>query len=463
MPVSLAFVPLAGNQTPFYIGMAQVLREAGIPSCFFCFHERSVDSIRSAGFQCENVFSHAKPAAAYSVDRALDVIDGFGIVNASLLISHARAAYEIRDGALLVRQFAAYLEALHPLVAEAAGGGRQLHLMQELGGFLSVLASFYAARRAGVPTTFAEPSFYRGRVFLTHDSLAAPKPTAAGREPIPEVDAYLRDAITSKQIVIPQKDRAHYRSAWRKVLNARNARRLVEKATDKYVLGYQEEFGHVAGHTARHLRMLVTAQRLRRRYRALPTQPFVYYPLHVPADVALTLRAPEYFDQCALIDYLARTIPATHRLAIKEHPALVGATPHARLADLLRRYDNIQLLRPTINNHDVLAAADLVVTVNSKSGAEALLHGRRVVVLGDAFYRDCEVVRAVDRLSSLPDVMRTSLEHPPPSAAAVGRFFQSVWDSSYPGELYVADPANCRTFVKSVLSALKVEALHGAA
>jgi capsule polysaccharide modification protein KpsS len=207
--------------------------------------------------------------------------------------------------------------------------------------------------------------------------------------------------------------------------------------------------------------MLVTAQRLRRHYQALPADRFVYYPFHVPADVALTLRAAQYFDQCALIDYLARTIPATHRLAIKEHPALVGATPHARLADVLRRYDNIVLLQPTINNHDVLSAADLVVTVNSKSGAEALLHGRRVVVLGDAFYRDCDAVRAVDQPSDLPAVMRESLARPAPSAAAVRRFFQRVWDSSYPGELYATDPDNCRVFATSVLSALNVE-VHGA-
>ena len=461
-PASLAFVPLAANQTPFYVGMARVLREYGIPCHFFSFHERSVETVRSAGFQCESVFAHTQPLDTYSLDRALEVMAEFGIADASLLISHARAAYELRESAPLIRQFAAYLEALYPLVVESAGIGRRLHLVQELGGFLSVLASFYAAGRAGVSTTFAEPSFYRGRVFLTHDSLAAPKPTAALRDPIPEVEAYLRTVVSSKQIVIPQKDSAHYRSAWRKVLNVRNARRLAEKAADKYVLGYQEEFGHVIGHAGRHVRMLVTAQRLRRHYQTLPSNRFVYYPFHVPADVALTLRSPQYFDQCALIDYLARTIPATHRLAIKEHPALVGATPHARLVDLLRRYDNIVLLRPTINNHDVLAAADLVVTVNSKSGAEALLHGRRVVVLGDAFYRDCNVVRAVDQLSALPAVMRESLERPAPSPAAVRQFFQSVWDSSYPGELYATDPHNSRVFAMSILSALNVE-VHGAA
>jgi hypothetical protein len=461
--VTVAFVPLAGNQTPFYIGVAGVLREYGVQCHFLSFHERSVAAVRAAGFPCESVFARARSAAAYSLDAALNVLADFQIADVNLAISHARAAYELRDGSQLVRQFAAYVQALHPLIEQLTAGKTRVHLMQELGGFLSVLAAFYAARRAGVSTTFAEPSFYRGRVFFTHDSLAAPKPGEARREPIPEVEHYLRETLEQKRIVIPSKDAVHYRSAWRKVLSARNGRRLMEKAADKYVFGYQEEFEHVVGHSARHLRMLLTAQRLRRHYRELPARPFVYYPFHVPADVALTLRAPEYFDQCALVDFLSRSVPPTHVLALKEHPALVGATSHARMVDLLRRYDNVVLLRPTINSHDVLAAADLVVTVNSKSGAEALLHGRRVVVLGDAFYRDADVVRAVDRPSQLPSAIRETLAAPAPSAAAVGRFFQSVWDASRPGELYLNDAANYRAFAGSLLAALDLEPVHGAA
>ena len=460
--MSLAFVPLAGNQTRFYLGVAAVLREHGMPCHFFSFHERSLAAVREAGFPCESVFSRTRPVEDYSLDRALAVMNAFDVADVNILVSHARAAYELRDGAYLARQFAAYLDALHPLIVETAGLGRPLHLVQELGGFLSVLAAFFAARRAGVPTTFAEPSFFRGRIFFTHDSLRAPRPPIGSREPGPEVDAYLREVLSQKQIVIPNKDRPHYRSAWRKVISLRNLRRFMEKAADKYVFRYNEEFQHVGGHAGRHVRMLVTAQRLRSRYSELPGRPFVYYPLHVPADVALTLRAPEYFDQPALIDYLARAIPLTHVLAIKEHPALVGATPHSRLVDLLTRYDNIVLLRPTINNHDVLAAADLVVTVNSKSGAEALLHGRRVVVLGDAFYRDSGVVHAVDGISNLSGAIRKVLSGPPPSAHDVRRFFQSVWDGSYPGELYLTEPENCRLFAAALLSALKREPVHGA-
>jgi capsule polysaccharide modification protein KpsS len=184
----------------------------------------------------------------------------------------------------------------------------------------------------------------------------------------------------------------------------------------------------------------------------------VYYPLHVPADFALTIRAPEYLDQCALIDYLCRVVPHTHQVVVKEHPALIGAVPYSRLRDLLERHDNLVLLDPGINNYRVLGKADALVTVNSKSGAEALLLGRPVLVLGDSFYRASALAHRVDALSQLPAALARVLDDSGmPDRAAIEAFFQNVWDSSYPGELYDVSDANVATFSASLIRALSPE------
>ena len=133
-------------------------------------------------------------------------------------------------------------------------------------------------------------------------------PTPA--EPVsPEVRAYLDDTLQQRAIVIPQKDRHQYSAAFKKVANARNSRRLAEKLWDQFALGKHQEFGHNLRHARVHAAMAVSATRLKKLYRPMPETPFVYYPLHVPADMALTLRSPEYLDQVATIDFLLRTIP----------------------------------------------------------------------------------------------------------------------------------------------------------
>jgi len=289
-------------------------------------------------------------------------------------------------------------------------------------------------------------------MFLYRNSFAAPRVTGE----LPEsasaaVQDYLAATLRTQSIVVPLKDSHQYRSATRKVFNLRNAKRLVEKLVDKHVHGKHMEFGHVGHHAATHLRMLRNSAAMRKLYTPLDRLgPFVYYPLHVPGDMALTLRSPEYLDQLALVDYVARNAPPGHRVAIKEHPAMMGAVDADRVAELVRRHDNLAVIPPSTNNYDVLRAAELVVSVNSKSGAEAALLGKRVLVLGDAFYTGSPIVQTVSRLADLPPLLRPG--EPGPGADVVARYFELVWRRSLPGELYVTRPDSVGQFADSLLA-----------
>jgi capsule polysaccharide export protein KpsC/LpsZ len=200
--------------------------------------------------------------------------------------------------------------------------------------------------------------------------------------------------------------------------------------------------------------MAVGATRLKKLYRPMPDRPFVYYPLHVPADMALTLRSPEYLDQVATIDFLLRTLPDTHVLVVKEHPAQIGAVSANRLFELARRFDNFILLPPQTNNYAVLGRADAIVSVNSKSGAEAVLLGKPVVVMGDAFYRSCPLVFPADRLADVPQRLREALASQAFDPAKAAPYFETAWRESFPGELYVDNPQQLDTFAASLLSAI---------
>lgn len=457
---TVALVPLAKNQARFYLGVAKALRNLGVNACFICFHEPSVRMLVAGGFDTFNFFEFLDATAGDPKGSVQDLARRYAIENANRLITHEKITYETRDSRYLLRKLSSYLVAAERLLdVLKARCGIPEGIVQELGGFISVASIFYAARARGWAHVFVEPSFFQGRVFLLRNTFSAPQIAPDAIDIAPEVQAYLERSLRNKQVVIPAKDTGHYRSALRKILSVHNIRRLVEKTAQKYVRLEREEFTHLRTQIQRHARML-TADLLLRRYASPLTdgRRFVYYPLHVWTDVALTLRAPEYLDQYWLLDYLARNVPPTHVVKFKEHPAMVGGLGVRRVRDLLHQHDNLILLHPWINNYEVMRAADAVVTVNSKSGAEALLLGKPVLALGDSFYRSSGLAATVASVAEIPGTLAALIQGPPPAQSRIEQFFEAVWEHSYPGELYVDGSENCQEFAHSVLTFLTADA-----
>jgi Capsule polysaccharide biosynthesis protein len=448
---------LAEYQTRFWIPVAQRLRGAGHEALLLAFDDRSAEMAAAEGVAVVNMYrtglqgglpvDDAKAFAARTAD--------YGLAGTNFLFSHERVTFGIRDAAALRRRFMIYSNAMETALDQLAARGKRAVVVQELGGFLSVIACFYAARKRGVRNWFIEPSFFRGRLYYTPNTFAAPDTMSAPADTVSaEVRTYLDETLSQRAIVIPQKDRHQYSAAFKKIANARNARRLVNKLWDQFALGKHQEFGHNLRHARVHAAMALNATRLRKLYRPMPETPFIYYPLHVPADMALTLRSPEYLDQVATIDFLLRTIPDSHVLVVKEHPAQIGAIPAGRLFELARRFDNFILLPPQTNNYAVLGGSDAVVSVNSKSGAEAVLLGKPVIVMGDAFYRSCPLVFAVDRLRDVPQRLQEALRSPAFDSTKAAPYFETAWRKSFPGELYIDNPEQVDIFSASLLSGI---------
>lgn len=449
---------LAEYQSEFWLLVCRDMISRGCQVMVLAFDDRSADLFAANDIVVSRI----------TMDRGVD-LDGpeldrqfahclnlYGIDNVNMLFSHQRITFRIRDTKVLERTFVQYSHAIEAALDAAGVGKGNAVMLQELGGFLSVIASYYAARRRAVDNWFIEPSFFRGRLSLRANSFAAPKFEAQPAAALtPAVKSYLDETLARQSIVIPEKDRHQYRSVASKVLNFKNLRRLAQKSLDKYVLGKHQDFGHIGVHIRSHLEMIINAVRTRRLYRGLETaEHFIYYPLHVPADMALTLRSPEYLDQVTLVSYLLRTVPRSHKVAIKEHPAQIGAIPYGRLAQLSKTYDNLVILSPTTNNFTVLNRADAVVTVNSKSGAEAMLIGKPAVVLGDAFYDNAPAVTKVSRLADLGAALRAVLDLKNGAPTPAIGYFQNVYDGTVPGELYVSNAANIETFTTSVLDTM---------
>ena len=455
----VVFTTLAFNQTRYFVALCRELEKSGISTSLISFHEDSNQYIKQAGIRCFNVFELGKKheVDATKVDDLFEAImTEYQIDFPKILLSHEKTTFNITNEEALKKRFIKYFRTIDEIIKLLIGEfGTDLIVFQELGGFASLLSTFYIARKLKLNHFFMEPSFFKGRMFFVKNSLMAVKPLEKGAILKDEVRNYLLKIKANKEIVIPKKDASHYRHPIFKILSGSNLKRLFQKLFSKYFLRRSEEFNHVGNFVYRHLRMLVNRLRFSRLYKAIPDTSFIYYPFHVPMDVALTVRAPLYLDQYSLIDYLARNIPEGYKLAIKEHPAMIGVVSYRRLIDLLKRNPNVVFLHPDINNHEVISKTELVVTVNSKTGAESLMQGKRVICLGDAIYIQANSVRYVENIQEVGPKIIEFLKEEPPSMDSVEGFFQAVWDEGYPGELYDCSPENILASAASIGECVK--------
>jgi hypothetical protein len=239
----------------------------------------------------------------------------------------------------------------------------------------------------------------------------------------------------------------------RAILNLDNVQKLVRKLAHKYLLGIGEEYDAIGEYVRRHLLRLARRRWLAYFYeRPVVGERFVYFPFHVPLDVQLTLRSPEYLDQEALARRLAESLPAGVWLYVKEHPASIGAHSLSALRRL-RATGRVRLIHPSVNSFELIRDAEVVVTINSKVGAEALMQGKPLVVVGRAFYRGHGVSVDVERGEDLGSAVAAAAARPP-DADLLNRFLGRVWAWTRPGELFDADPINVAAFVRSVRAAL---------
>jgi DNA-binding transcriptional ArsR family regulator len=86
-------------------------------------------------------------------------------------------------------------------------------------------------------------------------------------------------------------------------------------------------------------------------------------------------------------------------ILIKPHPLDSDATRHRILRRLARHDPRVQVV--TANIHDMIAAADAVVTINSATGLEAMMQGKPVILCGRAdFHHNATTVTTAAELDA---------------------------------------------------------------
>lgn len=453
----ITFVLIAERDANFFIPVAIKMREMGFKVNFLLFYEPSLKKIINKNFEAFIFSNYVKntPPSAKEIDRIQVQYN----LNIQDLVRHERMSFGLNSDIHLINKAFCYIQAMESWLHE----NKTDFIIQELGGFIAPLSLYYVALRNRITHFFIEPMFFNGMIcFIKNDINFKLKNEGIKKISLNNVTSYLNAFKTMPQILIPKKDKHHFNySVFAKVLNFSNFKKILLKLYYKYLTGQKQEYDAISNYIYRSLRSVLNSFLLKIFYYNPDFKfshiKYIYFPLHVPIDFALTVRSPEFLDQISVVKKISESIPKNYELWIKEHPASIGTYSPIEIFRLTK-LANIKIISPTFSSFDLIKNASSIVTINSKVGAEAIIFGKQVYCLGEVFYKDsnlCQKVKTIDDLKKMlknKRVKNSSLSKN--YQKSIYMFFARVFQSSSLGEMYINDANNIKLFSKSLKKAL---------
>lgn len=165
-------------------------------------------------------------------------------------------------------------------------------------------------------------------------------------------------------------------------------------------------------------------------------EPFVLFPLHYQPEASTLVWSPYFVNQISVVENLAKSIPVTHKLYVKEHFSSIGRRPRGYYKRL-RELPNVRLIAPTADSHTLMRRSDLNAVITSTLGWESLLYEKPVIVLGNVFYAYSGLAIRVTDMTQLPLTIEEALRGASVDRERLLQFIAAVFWGSHPGTFFM--------------------------
>ena len=141
----------------------------------------------------------------------------------------------------------------------------------------------------------------------------------------------------------------------------------------------------------------------------VPGETYSFFALHSEPEAHPMVLAPFYIDQLWVAKQIARSLPLSHKLYIKDHPVMVGFRPRSYYKEL-KKIPNMRLISPAVSSLALMAESKLTLTVTGSAGWEALLLKKPVITFGPINYSSLSGVKLCSDINCLPQLVKEQLE-----------------------------------------------------
>lgn len=160
-------------------------------------------------------------------------------------------------------------------------------------------------------------------------------------------------------------------------------------------------------------------------------RPYLYFPLQVDPEASTMVLSPYHTDQQNVIELLAKSVPPTMNVVVKEHFPMLGKRPKG-FYERIQSLPGVQLLSPFANGRSLMEGAHAICSITGTATLEAILLQKPTIVIGGgaALLIGEGFVRCTD-LSRLPEAIERAMEIPPVSEERLVRFVAAVLEVTF--------------------------------
>ncbi|MDO8499662.1 MAG: hypothetical protein Q7S66_03305 [bacterium] len=197
--------------------------------------------------------------------------------------------------------------------------------------------------------------------------------------------------------------------------------------TDRFDYNYIGPWNYLKDGAKRKIRNLIGVSDLYDEFD--PREDYAFYPLHYEPEIAISLFAPFFSDQIALIKLIARSLPVGHKLYVKEHPAMVVYRPRSYYQEL-KKIPNVKIINPAVTSFEIIPFAKLVATISGTAGWEATLLKKPVITFGDVFYNQLSFVKNCKTPEQVAHLVKEQIENFQYSETELVRLITAIYEES---------------------------------
>jgi hypothetical protein len=164
----------------------------------------------------------------------------------------------------------------------------------------------------------------------------------------------------------------------------------------------------VAMYAARRRNML--SYTIFRPYSPPGDKQYVLYALHTQPESSIDVAGSYFSDQIALVTFIARSLPVSHELYVKVHPADMDGKTLA-FYRTIARIPGVRLIDYAVDSRRLIAGCDIVFTLTGTIGYEAALLGKPVITFANNFFNRLPRVHRCEAPAKLRELIATVLSN----------------------------------------------------